>query len=117
MSDHKRKTKNLRCVYSKSKLAKLHERRITKEKQQLRGEYQSAENGSNQIRSYVFFLHPYKMVKDHRTDVETADPEKFLMVILMRLLRATLEWKGKHDVQRINGIKMLNGLTLFVGCL
>ncbi len=59
----------------KAKLYQKAKREEDEEKQMLRGEYTSAEWG-NQIRSYV--LHPYKLVKDHRTNIETADAEKVL---------------------------------------
>lgn len=58
--------------------AKLQQQKIEEQKKkeaELRGERSSAEWGS-QIRSYV--LHPYKMIKDHRTDYEENDVEKIL---------------------------------------
>ncbi|MDP9699842.1 peptide chain release factor 2 [Paenibacillus intestini] len=53
--------------------SKLYERKIEEQKQQLdeiRGD-QSEISWGSQIRSYVF--HPYSMVKDHRTSVETGN--------------------------------------------
>src|SRR3989344_5814807 len=53
----------------------LEEERKAKEKGMYISKTMQIEWG-NQIRSYV--LHPYKLVKDHRTDVEVRDVEKIL---------------------------------------
>jgi peptide chain release factor 2 len=53
----------------------LEEKRISKEEGMYVSKTTEIEWG-NQIRSYV--LHPYKMVKDHRTGVETSDVEAVL---------------------------------------
>lgn len=58
----------------KAKLIKLMEESRTKELGQLRSKVKP--EWGNQIRSYV--LHPYKMVKDHRTGVETSRAEEVL---------------------------------------
>ena len=53
----------------------------------LRGEYTKAEWGS-QIRSYV--LHPYQMVKDHRTEYETGNAQAVLDGALDAFMEAYL---------------------------
>jgi peptide chain release factor 2 len=60
----------------KGKLFKqMEDERIAREKGMYVSKSTSIEWG-NQIRSYV--MHPYKMVKDHRTDVETSQVDKVL---------------------------------------
>lgn len=67
--------KEMALKYLKGKLVKYNETKLNEERQRLRGEFTEAAWG-NQIRSYV--LHPYKMVKDHRTDYEESEPDKVL---------------------------------------
>ncbi len=46
----------------------------------------------SQIRSYV--LHPYKLVKDHRTDFESGNPDKVLDGDLDDFMKAYLQWNA-----------------------
>src|SRR5947199_6045258 len=71
----------------RSKLLELEERRRREEIARERGDAQDVNFGS-QIRSYV--LHPYTMVKDHRTDHEVGDAARVLDGDLDGFVRAYL---------------------------
>ena len=71
----------------RARLVERELKRRAEEQAQLKGQHIPAEWG-NQIRSYV--LHPYKMVKDHRTGYETSDPDAVLDGQLNPLLQAYL---------------------------
>lgn len=59
----------------RARLLEIKHQEQEKQKTELRGEYVKAEWGS-QIRSYV--LHPYQLVKDHRTEYETGNTQAVL---------------------------------------
>lgn len=76
-----------------AKLQQLQEEQHTASIKDLKGEYKEAAWG-NQIRSYV--LHPYKMVKDLRTEYEESDPEKVLNGGLMPFIDSYLHFYHKN---------------------
>jgi peptide chain release factor 2 len=59
----------------RARLLELKEEQQAEELAEIKGDHVKAEWGS-QIRSYV--LHPYQMVKDHRTDVEVGNAQAVL---------------------------------------
>ncbi len=83
----------------RSKLLELEERKRREEIARERGEAQDVNFGS-QIRSYV--LHPYTMVKDHRTDFEMGDANRVLDGDLDGFVRAYL-LQAAHDGARPDG--------------
>ena len=85
---HRNKESALRVL--EARLLEREVERMEQERAALKGDHVEAGWG-NQIRSYV--LHPYKMVKDLRSDYESSDPVKVLDGDLDPLLKAYLQWQ------------------------
>ena len=77
-----------------AKLMQQEEERQAQERAQAGGTATKASWG-NRIRSYV--MHPYKLVKDHRTNVETADVDAVLNGDLMPFIDAELRRRHAAD--------------------
>jgi len=71
-----------------SKISQLQEIEREKEAEKIKGKRIAASWG-NQIRSYV--MHPYKLVKDLRTGLETTETEKILDGDLEKFIEANLK--------------------------
>jgi peptide chain release factor 2 len=74
----------------RAKLFELEDEKRQKELQNLKGEHVKAEWGS-QIRSYV--LHPYQLVKDHRTEHESGNTQAVLDGRLDNFMDAYLRYR------------------------
>lgn len=87
-SQHLNRAKAMEVL--RSKLYRLAEAEKRAELENMKGPKQDIAWG-NQIRSYV--LHPYQMVKDLRTGVETGDAEAVLNGYLDPFVEAALKWR------------------------
>ncbi len=82
-SQHRNKAIAMKIL--KARLYELERRRREEERQKLYGEKKEIAWGS-QIRSYI--LHPYRLIKDHRTGVENSNVEAVLDGALDEFIRA-----------------------------
>jgi peptide chain release factor 2 len=99
-SQHKNKAFALKVL--RSRLFQREEEEQKKKLQQIQGEKKDIAWGS-QIRSYV--LHPYRMIKDHRTNLETGKVESFLDGEIDEFIDAYLlqRVKGAGDAAKEGG--------------
>lgn len=84
---YQEQNKKIAMQMLKAKLWELEEQKRLEEKSRLKGEHKTFGWG-NQIRSYV--LHPYKLVKDNRTDFESTNPAAVLDGYLDDFIEAEL---------------------------
>ncbi len=83
-----------------ARVAEYYRRQQEQKLQQLKGDTVPAEWG-HQIRSYV--LHPYTLVKDHRTDYETGNAQAVLDGDIDGFIEAYLRWNAsRRSVVDIN---------------
>jgi len=83
---------------NREKALKMLKSKLYEEEMRKREELKNANNASkkkiewgSQIRSYVF--HPYKMIKDHRTDFETGNTQAVLDGDLDGFIAAGIRWR------------------------
>ncbi|MCS7278702.1 MAG: peptide chain release factor 2 [Thermodesulfobacteriaceae bacterium] len=80
----------------KARLYQLEKQKLEQKKETLIGEKKEISWG-NQIRTYI--LHPYKVVKDHRTQYEAYKVEAILDGEIDELIREYLIWLAKGNIK------------------
>ena len=91
-SQHKNKRTAMKIL--KAQLLEMKKEAKAEKVDELRGEHKDIAWG-NQIRSYV--LHPYKMIKDHRTNFEEGNVDKVLDGELDEFIEAYLKQEGLKE--------------------
>jgi len=86
--------KTVAMIILKSKLLQIARQDKVKEIEAIRGKRKDIAWGS-QIRSYVF--HPYQMVKDHRTGVETGNVQAVMDGDIEEFIEEALRWRRKQE--------------------
>lgn len=91
-SQHKNRERAIKML--KAKLYEIKEREHLEKIQDIRGEMKDIAWGS-QIRSYV--MHPYSLVKDHRTNEEIGNVDKVMDGYLDHFMNSYLIWKSTGE--------------------